>query len=271
MNTRYVLPCLLLAAPLAQAQVSLVSFNSTDYVTANQNLSLPTPVNNGTVRTWEYSATIATDPSSNYTGPTFYSALQLDVTSGTHGFGQAQVVNNVAGDRLTLQSNSVIGNMTTFVFFKKEDFANGSGATDTISFNSTSAFSINLNANGGGSALRAAVLNNGTWYLSSTSFTGTGVKTISDLSAQTWGAWDPTGAPLDAAPGTFSVAGTSLTNIQAVGFWAYNVRGSANLMSVITDNISFTGLVAVPEPSSAAALAGLGVLGLAALRRRRRA
>lgn len=278
MQTR-LLPCLLLAAPLVHAQVSLVNFNSTDYVAGSPNLVLPTPTLDGVTNTntWAVSTSASLIPSSGYTGPTFYGGIEYTRggSASAPTLGQTQVVNNATADRITIGSGRSEANQTlsTLIFFKKENFINGAASGESVSFNSTSTATIRTagSSTATGGVIRAAVLNDGVWYLSSSSVVSgfSGSLTIANLSAQSWGVFDP--ADLSAAPSSFTVAGSTFTDIQALGFWGQAIRGAtANLVTISVDQIDFTGLVAVPEPSSAAALAGLGVLGLAGLRRRRR-
>ena len=156
------------------------------------------------------------------------------------------------------------------MFFKKEDFSNYSSSP--ISFNSSSNASITISqqsAMSGTRGTRFAVLNDGTWYLSNTvrtaGITSSTTITINDLSTETWAAWSPLGTVLASTPSSYTVAGSTFTDIQAVGFY-FDIGRTGNLSSLDVTNITFN---AIPEPTTWALLAA-SLTTLVVFRRRRR-
>jgi hypothetical protein len=130
------------------------------------------------------------------------------------------------------------------------------------------------NANAGNS-FRVAVQIGGAWYASDAAFTGPAVGSAANFGTQaeaksfTWTTAASAWRNLTFTPGTSLSLGAVLTEAlptgDLTGFGLYT-----NNRSGILRFDTFT-ITAVPEPSSFAALAGLGALGFVAARRRRRA
>ncbi len=265
---KIIIAALATAALMGAAQATTILNWGGDYVSANAQMVLGTPTDTGLKRTWAYSDTTAKSPSSGYSGPTFYGALESESSAGPTDLTVKRVTQNAAGDRIDVnndQSTATYNRAAGLIFFKQADWlALTSGA---VSFDATSSIDIRFtanNRNSGGS--RAAVLNNGTWYLSSTEFTAySGTLSIPNAAAENWGAWTATGAPLAAPPGSFTTPGSTFTQIQAVGYW-FDVTRSGSTprnANVAVDQIIFN---AIPEPGSV----GLLALGAAAFMIRRR-
>lgn len=251
-----------------------MNWGGTEMTSSTVNFALPTPVDSGTTRTWEYSLTTPISPSSaNYTGPAFYGALMTDrtgVTSGPVNFNQTQVHDGGDGGLRTiatgLNPGSDTGRIVGLIAFKKEDFENL--ADERIQFSSGNSALINWGNYGGASGgVRAAVLSGSTWYLSQS--IGSGWQSqlaIPDLSTELWGAWSPAGAPLSAAPTAFSTPGTSLNDVQAVGYF-FDIERTGNQAQVWMLEVQFSGTKVIPEPGTMSFLLFAGCL-LFALRRR---
>ena len=256
-------------APSAINAATLIDWQG-DYVPTTQQLAIGTPTANGTTNTWVYSSSVAKSPSSNYSGTVFYGAIMNDSAGGPLNLTQPQLVHNAAGDRITIGSNNSQNNQLIrgLFFFKKTNFANLSGASN-ITFDSSSAITIVNPGSSGTYTLRAAVLDGSQWYVSQTAQTAfSGTLSITNASTASWGAWNPSGAPIADDPSTFATAGSSFTDIQAVGYFFEAFRSSGtNAVSSVTSQITFS---AVPEPTTWALLAG-SLTTLMICRRRRSA
>lgn len=264
------LPILSCIAAVGIANAATIINWQGDYVVNTGTLAIGSATASGTTNTWQYSSSVAKSPSSSYNGTVFYGAIMNDSLGGPQGLTQAQLVNNAAGDRITIGSNNSQTNQLIrgLIFFKKEDFSSLSEASN-ITFDSTSSITI-VNAGSSGTyTLRAAVLDGTQWYVSQTAQTSfSGTLSIADASSANWGAWDPTGAPIADDPSTFTTVGSSFTNIQAVGYFFEAFRSSGtNSVSTSTSQITF---LAIPEPSTWALLA-VGLTAVTVLRRRRTA
>ncbi|MBE2204017.1 MAG: PEP-CTERM sorting domain-containing protein [Chthoniobacterales bacterium] len=252
-----------------------------DYVSVDQALAVPTPVGSAPTWTYKYSASTAISPASGYTAPsgksgTFYGALEVTNSEAANAASawdaSPRIQNNAAADRIRLRSKALAASgtsaVTGLVFFKKTDFLNSMSSPSQIKFDSTSNFTMSLATNVG--SVRLAVLDGSQWYLSSYNFTsGSGNISLSNLASENFGAWsiDSTSAPLPAVPGSFGIAGSTFTDIQAVGFY---FSGSTNTTGV-TPGVQATAfsVSAVPEPSTSL-LMGVGLTGVLLMARRRR-
>jgi hypothetical protein len=252
---------------------TLIDWGGTGMASSDTNFSLPTPTDNGNTRTWAYSAsTPLLSTGGNYSGPTIYGALQTGHTSsGPNNFTPFVDDRGGSDDRITtLVNTATTGDLIRgLVFFQKSDFLNGS--TSTLTFDSSSSATLSVignNGAGGPRGPRLAVLDGSSWYVSSSFFGGfSGDLVFSDLSTATFGAYDPTGAPLNGTPGSFSTTGGSFTDIQAVGYY-FDLGNPAGTSGSAGMSIDIFQISAVPEPSTALLLLG-GLAGLALLRRRK--
>jgi hypothetical protein len=247
------------AASSASAQFSFSDdFNG---LTAGNNLQATTPQNN-----W------------------FASANSFVVEAGTGLSGSNSIATASTTDR------TAIWDVGSF------DFANGA-ITASIYFNVTTSggsiqlslfpgnnsnanrVSLQLDTNTGSNAIWRSV-NNG----ASTTGTGAAPSLGTALTAGSWyymtATFTPNGANLDLTGTLFNSSNTGVVGTQVGTSYSFTLAAPAVLSdSTIyggfrasfvgkSDNIAFT---QIPEPSAFAALAGLGALGFAASRRRRRA
>lgn len=256
------------AGSLATADV--IVHWSGDYVSANNNLVLPSAIDDGGYRTYAYSVTTPISPSSGYTAPVdrndnFYGAAQVFNSAGTPtSFALARIGNDTTSgnnlDFIQFTGPSINGNISGLVFFKQADFLNGSDVTLSLSGMSGS---INVTDVGGTASIRLAVLNNGSWYLSQSAASGTGAFNVTAMDEINWGAWNPAGAPLAGAPGNYDVSGSTLNDVEALGYYFYAERNGQSRVGV--NEITFNGVV-VPEPGTVSLL----MVGSALLFARRR-
>ncbi len=255
---------LLLTTNLASAAAIVHWGNSTGYVTSSQNFNLPSATDNGSARTYQYSATNPITPSSSYstpadrTGP-IYAALQnINGTAAAASFGAASVADgDTATDFLRIQGSTPgagngDGNISGMFFFVKNNFLNNFN-TGTLSLANVESFTSTISDYSGTSAsFRLAVQNSGTWYLSATQATGAGTFSFSNVSSINYGIWDPTGAPLNTSIGAFTNAATTLTDVQAFGLY-FDVTRTDNAPRFRVEEFQ---VVAIPEPTTWALLAG---------------
>lgn len=241
-----------------------------DYISAaTVNLQTGTTVDTGATKTYLYSTTNAKSPASGYTAPvgksgTFYGAFETtNGSGGTATMSAYRIEDNVAGDRIKIwgQSSASAGNTVKgLIFFEQGDYL-AAGDAGTVTFDVSSTMSLNVNTFTGNAGARMAVFSGGKWYLSQAVATSTGLFSMSNLSAASWGEWaiNSATAPLNAPPTTFATLGSSFTDIDAVGFY-FELTRDASSARFEADAFSVNAVVtAVPEPS----VVGLG--GLAAL------
>lgn len=220
---------------------------------------------------WMQTDEIPLSPINNYVVPeglsgVFYGILQNTVYGGlapknisvmeiTHQTGsnppqsRFYIKNDTASEQSTIQG---------LIYFKKEDFL--SDASDkqlSLGDGSSFTFSSTTTMPGGTRALRVAVYNDGLWYVSKHVFTNSTSfsQPYSNPSNDYWALWDPTGGFL---PGiaqddlSFSVLGSELTNIQAVGFTFAIGPGDAPYINNLSSFVAV--LNAIPEGNSSAFL-----------------
>jgi hypothetical protein len=214
----------------------------------------------------------------SYIGPSLYGAItQYNeggfIISNNLRAGSADALNFTSGASTV---SGAAGELNFLIIVKKENFINGLSAGN-VGFNSTSTFGFTASTwSASSKTARAVVQNNGTWYISqsaNTSASSNEAKPIlTNASTALWSVWDPTSSIRSASLSFAStVAGSTFTNIQAVGIWValFETTGGTN------PNVAITSIqidaVAIPEPSASVAIAGFGVLGTVVLHRRRRA
>jgi hypothetical protein len=276
----------LLAGSLAAQAATVVNFDgvANSYISGSaQSLSLPAAVRpGGNEYIYGYSAGTAISPGA-YTGPVFHGGGWMTSAAGTPaGYTSTRVRSNYSnsgGSYLTDIEIGMTGHTGSassgafFVSFLKEDFTGGPG--DSYFFDSTSSISMKV-ANGNQSEVRFAVLADGQWYLSAASTVpvanaGSPTLTLSGqgLLDSTWALWDPTGGAngrLGDLPSSFTVAGSSLQNIEGVGFYTSFNETTSNQYVYLGQFSADLAVAAVPEPT-AGALSVAGLL-LFTLRRR---
>ncbi|MBC8009059.1 MAG: autotransporter-associated beta strand repeat-containing protein [Burkholderiales bacterium] len=188
----------------------------------------------------------------SYTGTTTVSAGTLLVNGVSSGTGAITVASGA-----TLGGTGTLGGATTFssggaTFAPATLGVAGVINTANLTFNAGSLLSFDLGINT--AASDQAVVTG------SLNFAGATTLNLTNLAIPTLGSTIYT---------LFSVSGTT-TNIGNVTIGA--LAGYDSSLSLSGNNVVLTlTSSAIPEPSSAAALAGLSILGFAALRRRRRA
>lgn len=312
-NVRFLVAVLTLVV-CAGAQATIVVDWGGDYVSTTQvysNAVYPTDFRSETLLGQGYSTvrgpvlgyagTVANlTPSSGYTAPSGKSSTFYGGWSASSGTGPA-VPGGVSGTDAGLNSRSVFQNSGSqpgedfiylasnasapafrgLIVFDKADFLNGSG--QTVAFDSTSSLSFNGLVGGARPVLRWVVQDGSTWYISETTFTGTGSflfwgaaasSTLSDPNSQNWTSYTPiqsdSAGPYLYNPAPLSGYAThTFSDIQSVGvyFDSYGV----SLTDGTFTNVGLQGFTVdaqvVPEPGVMASLATAGFL--IAFRRRR--
>lgn len=232
-----------------------------------------TPTTGSGWTTYNYSDSVPKSPSSGdgYTGPAFYGAFSLENGSGIGNptFG-ASTFGLTTTTQMRFGATANSGSLTArgLVFFKKEDFLNGSGGPVTFDENSTLALNINSSSPSGAGNVRlykaavyALVDGNWNWYLSQSQQSGTTLFTISDLADEMWVLYDvdASTAPLNGVSGSYSTAGGDFDDVGAVGlFFNYYVANQGGSFAFYYNSFTVDAQV-VPEPSTGAAL-GMGAL-----------
>lgn len=245
----------------------IINFNGI-YATSNLSFVLPTPVDSGGTRTWEYSDTTPITPAANYTGPAVYGGFQTQSTNGVpeNLLWLSGLVKDGYGTTNTKlwAASTTTGSTLTAMFVFKPTVESGK----TVSFDATS--SINYFMTTGDQGARFVLNDGGTWYISSNALTLAASSTLtgSSLLNSTWAAFDPVGvAPLPAFPVSgYTSLGSSFDNILGIGVYFSGNRPLSS-QAPYTSLGTFTVDAAVaPEPVSGALFLVAG--GLLALRRR---
>lgn len=286
--------CLLVSAAFGCASVAPAAFVidwGGDYVTANQSLGRSTTQSTldyygaaGNTRQIAWSETTLLSPVANYTAPSgktanFYGGAFSSASGTGLGFQTftSNVTNNATADRLNYRSqlNASTGltarNGALGIAFLQSDFQNGLN-TGGVAIDATSSLTMNITAISSPFSARFMVKQGSQWYVSSTTYTTTGAKTLGGTSLvnETWAAFNPASS-LDFNNAS-SFGGVAWTTITAVGFYAEYALATTS--DITARDFSVSGfsadLVAVPEPSAFAAFSGLVAVGFAATRRRRR-
>jgi autotransporter-associated beta strand protein len=194
--------------------------------------------------------------------------------SGNGSFAPAGVV--TVGATATLAGNGSAGATTVASGGSLNPGAVGGGAAGRLTLASAtlqpgSTLGLNLNASGGGTAGTSFSQLNVTGTLNLTGLTaGSVAVNLAPVSANlldgvgvnyTWAAVVSTGGFV----GSFAASDFSISSA------SFAPSGTLGNFSLVQDgnNLDLTYVSAIPEPATVALLAGLGVLGLAAIRRRR--
>lgn len=245
---------------------TLVSWGpSTDYVTANQATSRTSA--GGVI---SFNMDTALSPSSGYTGGAFYGGASA-TTSLNGGFS---VVNNNAtnggGNDAVLfgRTGATIGDQVTGAFmWKQSDFL--SNTTGSVTLESLS-FTGRVNGVASVSESRWIIQQGDSYMISGSLALTTSITSYSatDLSALTWYDYTPDSG-LSSMSGV-AIAEPTFTGVTAAGLYLTATRGtSVGDLYLAFSAFGATGsLSTVPEPSAVAALAGMAVLGMVAVRRR---
>jgi len=222
-------------------------------------------------------------PSTGYSGPAFRGgAVATDVNIGNweiNDNGGSGVLLNKDVIRLSIGSTVNQAN-TKFhravIFFDQSVFSNGlDSAAGGVTLNSTTSLSYTAKRVAGNpSRLGYVIQADGQYFIHQIAYNdnqaGAGqgqVFTLADPTAVAWSAFDPT-----ASLSSIGAINTpDFTKVTGIGLWFENERVSTATtgMDMRIGDITFNA-IAIPEPSAFAALAGLGVLGLAVTRRRQR-
>lgn len=264
------------------AQAALLVNWGGDYVTGNANFARATannefayPSGTGRSKVVAWNESTALNPSASYSGvsSTFYGGY-FSSHDGTNTTAPkitttARITESGTTDRIYLRlqtpadTSKTAASVGAGVAWLKSDFLNNS--TATITFDTTSSLNITLQTLTSGVDLRWMVKDGTQWYVSNTTNTTSGSKSLSGASllAETWLAFNPSTSLLEPS-GTY--ASHSFTNITAVGYSGWMDISSA-LLTTSDIVVTAFSVNAIPEPSSAL----LGGLGLLAMLRRRRA
>jgi hypothetical protein len=260
----------------ATAQITIVNFGGSGMVDSNQGLD-----GNGSL----LDPNTSISPAAGYLGQTFYGGVVATNTT----VGTWQIDNNVARGGAgmpvldwvsAVTSSTVIGAGTKFhrgiVFFQQSDFLAYNSLAGGVELTS---LSVAVHRSSGNPSRFGFVIEaDGAYFISNpvtyNQFSGTGFNAnftnghylnIADASAATWLAFDPE-ASLSVIG---AVASPDLTKVTGVGVWFENERAS-NSDAGLGFHMTGIEVVAIPEPSTYAALFGVFALGLVMWRRRNR-
>jgi hypothetical protein len=227
--------------------VSLLVNLSGDFNTGTGNINYVMPALTTTGETLIYDNDFGTAIVTNgalgtggsYVGPDVYGSFRHTMIGGTAGsLPEAPVIMRVASsdylsfyakDSNTVGEVGLAADVDFMYVFKKADFANGLNS-GSVSFDSSSPFSVDTPSyNASTKLLRAVVQNGSTWYISQASNTVASASAnkaiVTNASAAQWAVWDPL-TSIDTSTQDFSttVAGSTFTDIQAVGIYAHMTK-----------------------------------------------
>lgn len=267
----------LILATSAVAQTTIVDFTATNTSTPSTTTSSPRAKTTDTTSgdTWAFSDTTALFAANGGQNDRIYGGVNTVWVSTSYNptftIGGAtdprRIVLQIHSDNTT--GPTTPASATGMYIWNKDDFLNGAD-TATVALDTNSSMSINLQGNSGITRdIRFVVNQGGTYYVSETTknTTGTGAFSLSSPSTINW-------APIDTT--TYAIGSYSslvMNNIQAIGLYFNFTTNSASqqIFFSMDDFQASASLTAIPEPSTYAALAGLGALGLVIWRRRRAA
>ncbi len=245
-----------------------------DSAATNFTLGTATSLANGTI--WKYNAAASKSPAVRYdsdaSSATFYGALQMTYGSGSSGSQFARVVSDSAtSDYLffktaTAAGGSASASLAGLVFWNKADFLGGFGEAASIPLTSLTEWTSGVRFVRGTAEARFAVLNDGKWYLSETRYTQTTgasgadgtVFALNTINSSLWAEWSISGdtAPLNSAPGSYTVEASTLDNVQAVGLYFTTTINGTRAAEIHFEDFKVT---AIPEAGSITlALLGAG-------------
>lgn len=285
MKTRIFLSILALAAVTDSANAALLVNWGGDYVSANANYSRSAsavntayPSGTGRSKSVGWSEGTVLNPTSGYSGVSstfyggYYDSHDGTVTTTSNITAASRITDSGTADQLYYRFQTPTDASKTSitvgggVSWLQNDFLNLSAAT--IVFDNTSSLNMNIRTLSGGIGVRWMVKDDTQWYISNTSYTTSGSKSLSGASllAETWLAFNP-GTSLLEPTGTYATH--TFADVSAVGYFGWgNLTGTASTTSdLVLTAFSANGVDAVPEPSAVL----LGSLGMLALLRRRRA
>ncbi len=240
--------------------------------TKNTNLDLGSQANSGKTRTYSN----VKSPTSDYSDTPFRGMLEQTMsTTGPANFSIARI-NATNPDYLLIRGSreSETPGSTTIrglIYFEQAHFLNG-GDHATVSLADDSTIALNIRKFNGSGSIRMAVFDGTHWYLSETSFSSTGLVTLTNFSSESWAAWSASSQPLPELPTDFPIDTSSLTNIQAFGFYFESTQPDITKyaeLEFLTFKVDAV-VTTIPEPS-VAFLSGAAVLATGGwmLRRRR--
>lgn len=239
---------------------------------ASTNLAVGSSVDNGHTRTW---LDVKSSTKADYTGAPIRAMLEQSTDNSSPA--DLAIAKISAGaeidDILVLKGiveNPGSATIRGLIYFQKADFLNG-GNNEPISLADHSTLTLNIRKANGTTSVRMAVLQGSQWYISDVAFNipaAGDIVTLTDLSSHTWGAWSPIGGALPALPESYSVATSTLTDIQAFGFYFEATRNNAAPEINITGFKVDAEVGSIPEPSLAL-LSGFGLLALGCWQRYR--
>lgn len=224
--------------------------------TGNINFLMPTVATNGEALIYDndFGTAIVTNGTTGvggaYTGQTVYASFRHSMTGGTNAVPpQVAAIARVAStDSLTFYGQNantdgetnLAAALDIMYVFKKADFLNGRN-TGSVVFDASSSFSVTSSSyNANTKVLRAVVQNGNSWYISQASNTVASATTnpkliVTNASSAMWAAWDPLSSIDVSTLPDFSttVAGSTFTDIQAVGIYSHVTRYSGTTGTVI--------------------------------------
>jgi hypothetical protein len=235
-----------------------------DYVAANTNYSRTVsavanayPSGTGRSKSLAWSENTVLNPTSSYSGVSsifyggYFTSHDGTATTAANITASNRITNNTSLDQLyyRFQTPADTGKTATTagggISWVKNDFLALSAAT--IVFNSTSSLNMSIQTLSGGMGVRWMVKDGSQWYISNTSHTTTGSKSLSGASllAESWLAFNPETSLLEPtgtyAPHTFG-------SITAVGYFGWaNLTGTAATTSdMVVTAFSANGVAAPP-------------------------